>query len=385
MEVYSIFFIGRFINKERGSNMKIGTITFFRKNYGAILQAYALQTVLESFGHSVEIIDYADAAHQTGPMFTSWMNLKGAILNLFTVLRYRLFVQRKQRIAEFQKKNMHVSSKKYFSSSELEKNLQEYDTFICGSDQIWSPSTDSDRNRANFLGFIKQGQAYKVSYAPSFGVSSIPQSYQQEIQPWINDIPNLSVREETGRAIIEKITGGQAIIVLDPTLLQEKGEWDRVAKQPKHKTPYILVYSTSQRGLFPKLVKHIKKTTRLPVVVLSLHSLNLIPKADHVIYNAGPGEFVGLFANATCVCTNSFHGTAFSIIYRKPFWSVPHNATNSRMADLLSRLELSNRQVSSPEQFPESPLEIDYSSPASLLNRHRRESINFLKSSLKCS
>ncbi len=364
--------------------MKIGIITFFHDNYGAILQAHAMQTVLESLGHSSEIIDYDDASNSRESLFNSWISAKAVILNIFKVLRYRLFLKRKQLIAEFHKQNLNVSVKRYFSSNELERSISEYDAFICGSDQIWRPTNDHDRNRTYYLGFVKEDRVIKISYAPSFGVSSIPQSYRHEIRPWIKDIPNLSVREETGRSIIEQVAGRQAKVVLDPTLLLESGQWDRVAKPPKLEAPYILVYSTSQRGLFPKLVKHIKKTTRIPVVVLSLSSLNLIPMADHVIYNAGPAEFVGLFANATCVCTNSFHGTAFSIIYRKPFWSVPHNATNSRIADLLRRIELSNRQVSSPEQFPESPLAIDYGEPSSLLNRHRKESMDFLKSSVQC-
>jgi hypothetical protein len=363
--------------------MKIATLTFFRQNYGAILQAYALQVVLESLGHSPEIIDYEEVHHRNESLFGSWKNVKELIYNLFTVLRYRLFLERRQLFLEFREKNMHVSLNKYFISSELEKDQSKYDAFICGSDQVWYPRSNADRNRMYYLGFIKQDQAVKISYAPSFGASSVPQRYHQEIETWIKDIPNLSVREETGRKIVEQVAGRQATVVLDPTLLLERTHWDNIAKPPSFKAPYILVYSTSQRGLFPELVKHIKRTTHLPVVVLSLYSLNLIPKADHVIYNAGPKEFVGLFAHAACVCTNSFHGTAFSIIYRKPFWSVPHNATNSRMADLLSRVELSSRQVSSPELFPVDPLKIDYTGPALLLNQHREKSIDFLKSALK--
>lgn len=366
--------------------MKIATLTFFRwNNYGAILQAYALQVVLKSLGHSSEIIDYDEVPHRKESLFGSWKNVKDLIYNLFTVLRYRSFLERKQRVEEFRKKNMHVSVDKYFTSSELEKDQFKYDAFICGSDQVWCPRSNADRNRLYYLGFIKQDQVVKISYAPSFGISSVPQRYHREIESWIKDIPNLSVREETGRKIVKQIAGRQATVVLDPTLLLERTHWDTIAKPPNFKTPYILVYSTSQRGLFPKLVTHIKKTTHLPVVVISLYSQNLIPKADHVIYNAGPREFLGLFAQAACVCTNSFHGTAFSIIYRKPFWSVPHNATNSRMADLLSRVELSSRQVSSPELFPMAPLEIDYTGPALLLDQHRGKSIDFLKSALQCS
>jgi hypothetical protein len=340
--------------------MKIGTITIFKKNYGAILQAYALQATLESFGHTAEVIDYEAAPRRTEGLFTSWNGAKHIIIGISGILRRKLLIERKRRIAEFYKQHMNISVKKYFSSDDLKGSLSEYDAFICGSDQVWHHISDHDRNRAYYLGFVKQDQAIKISYAPSFGVSSVPQSCQHEIRPWINDIPNLSIREETGRDIIEQVTGRQARVVLDPTLLLEKGQWDRVATSPTFKTPYLLVYSTSQRGLFSKLVKYTRKTTRLPVVVLSLTALNLIPWADRVIYNAGPREFIGLFANATCVCTNSFHGTALSIIYRKPFWSVPHNTTNSRIADLLRRIELSNRQLSASDQFPESPLEIDY-------------------------
>lgn len=360
-------------------SMKTGTITFFRKNYGAVLQAYALQTVLKSLGHTNEIMDYEDNFLSGNALFSKWTDVKEVILNFFTLLRYKSFVKRKKRMLTFQKENMKVSSKRYLSSRDFEKNVSEYDAFICGSDQIWGAKADNDRNRIYFLGFIEQDQAIKISYGPSFGVSTIPKQHSQIVKPWINDIRNLSVREKTGKEIIEQVTGRQANIVLDPTLLLESKIWDSVAKQPSIKEPYILVYSTSQRGLFPKLVKHIKKKTRLPVVVLSLYSLNLIPGADHVIYDAGPKEFIGLFANASCVCTNSFHGTAFSIIYRKPFWSVPHNTTNSRMADLLNRIELSCRQVANQGDFPELPLEIDYSGPVSKIKQYKKESIDFLQ------
>jgi hypothetical protein len=365
--------------------MKIGTITFFRLNYGAVLQAYALQSVLESLGHSAVIINYGTASYRAIDMFNTWMNGKEFILNIFKILRYRQFIRRLRRFTTFETQNMNVSLTKYISSGEIERDLSEYDAFVCGSDQVWRPRKENDVDRAYFLGFVKQTQAIKASYAPSFGVFSIPEKGQQEIKSWINDITNLSVREDTGKAIIEQVTGRQASVVLDPTLLLEKSQWDRVAMPTIIDTPYILVYSTSQRGLFSELVKHVKKATGLPVVVLSLYSLNVIPTADRVIYDAGPSEFLSLFSNAACVCTNSFHGTAFSIIYRKPFWSVPHNATNSRIADLLSRLKLSNRQLSEQRMFPESPLEIDYSEPASVLHQRKGCSIEFLRNAFHCS
>ena len=124
--------------------------------------------------------------------------------------------------------------------------------------------------------------------------------------------------------------------------------------------------------------------TGLPVVVLALHALNLVPEADRVVYDAGPQEFIGLFAEAACVCTNSFHGTAFSLIFRRPFWGVSHNTANSRIAGLLHRIALSARQLCVMDDFPKAPLEIDYGTPALLLDQERQQSIDFLRAALKC-
>lgn len=366
-----------------GIIMKVGTITHFRSNYGAILQAYALQVALQNLGHDPELIDF-DITLESG---TKWLDLKLRarqwVIKLFDFFRYRQFRMRNKRIATFKRDNLKISEERYNTFHELAQSSNSYDAFICGSDQVWHPQLTGDSQRASFLSFVKPEQARSISYAPSFGVSSISNLYMEKIRPWVNKIDNLSVREETGKGILWQTTGRKAVIVLDPTLLLEKKQWDRISAPADIGTEYILVYSTSQRGLFPELVRHVKRNTNLPVVVLSLTALNLIPLADRVIYDAGPSEFVGLFANASCVCTNSFHGTAFSIIFRKPFWTVPHNTTNSRMADLLQRIQLSDRQVNAPDRFPAAPLAIDFSKASTLLTREKRNSLAFLKVALQ--
>lgn len=363
--------------------MNVGILTFCRINYGAILQSLALQTIIKSLGHQVEIIDYESTIKGTAGKFAP-NRYREAILLIFKLIHYGQFRIRKERITDFKTQYISFSREHFKSSLELENAVSKYDVFICGSDQVWRPSTNSDQNRTYFLGFVSQKDAIKISYAPSFGVSILPKSHKDEVRLWLNDISNLSVREQTGQAIIKEMTGRNAEIVLDPTLLLKKEHWQRYLTDSKIKitNPYILVYSTSQRGLIRELVKFLKKRLNLPVVVLSLTSLNLIPRADRVVYDAGISEFIQLFSNATCVCTNSFHGTAFSIIFKKPFWTVPHNLTNSRIADLLSRIGLSDRQIKNHETFPESPLEIDYRTPEKLLDHARQLSISFLKSAL---
>ena len=363
--------------------MKVGILTFHRSNnYGAVLQTYALQTVLDQLGITSQIIDYVRPGKKES-VFSPWWGFKNCIINGFTLLHYAKVRRCNVRFQEFRKIFFRISPKSYYSCDELEKALPEGDAFICGSDQIWRPVFDDNQLRVYYLDFVNAKEVKKIAYAPSFGISTVSEEFKQFIRPLINDIPYLSVREKTGQQIISQATEREAQIVLDPSLLLPSEDWSRIALPPRVDPPFILVYSTSQRRNFCDLVRHVKKTTGLPVVVISVSALNLIPEADHVIFDASPQEFVGLFANSTCVCTNSFHGTAFSLINRCPFWTTPHRVANTRLADLLNKIGLSDRQVDDAEKFPDAPLEIDYSKAEKPLDEARSNSISFLKNALQ--
>ena len=363
--------------------MKVGILTFHRSNnYGAMLQAYALQTVLRKLHIAPTFIDYSRSSTDVS-IFAPWSTWKNVIINCFALLMYPKSRRRIQRFQSFRNELCHISAESYDSCNSLKSIVDKYDAFVCGSDQIWRDIDNYDRTKVYFLAFANKANA-KIAYAPSFGVSSISDSFKQIIKPFIDDIQHLSVREETGKRIISKTTGRKAEVVLDPTLLLNRTEWLGIAAPLRMKKPYILVYCLSQKRDFCNLVRHIKSKAGLPVVVISASALSLIPEADHIIYDASPEEFVGLFANASCVCTNSFHGTAFSIINRRPFWTTPHNVANSRIADLLQKLELSEHQVAGENKLPESPLEIDYSKAEIMLDKAKKKSINFLKDALSC-
>jgi hypothetical protein len=172
---------------------------------------------------------------------------------------------------------------------------------------------------------------------------------------------------------------------LDPVFLRSAERWQGLAAEGKEfedDRPFLLVYCTSHKAPLPRLVKHVKKTTGLPVVTLSLTALDLIPQSDTTIYDAGPLQFLSLLSRATCVLTNSFHATAFSIIFRRPFWTVRHRATNARMADLLGRIGLQERQVLETSEMPDAPLDIDYSGVQAGLSREIAVSVEFLRRSL---
>jgi len=362
--------------------MRIAMLTpHCARNYGGVLQAYALQTVLGQLGHEPTIVNLVPKSRRSRSVLPSpWWGWKRCILNTLTLLRYSQSKRRLQHFAEFSNNFFHLTSKEYHIFDEIQESLPRFDAYVCGSDQLWRPGMHSlDTIRAYCLDFVKQKDAKKIAYAPSFGISSLPEPFKKIISPLINDIPYLSVREKTGQTIIRELTGRDAQIVLDPSLLLRADDWSCIAEPPRFKPPYILAYCQSQRRNFYELVHSIKKRLNLPVVVISLVPFNRIPGADHVIYDASIQEYVGLIADASCVCTNSFHGVAFSLVYKRPFWTVPHESANSRLADLLDRIGLSDRQVTTPERFPSEPLAIDYSKAGNLLDETRSESIDFLK------
>ena len=364
--------------------MKLGIITLHRSmNYGAVLQAYALQEVLERLGTEPTIIDYVRNYNYTGSsIFAPWSTYKNIIINCFALLRYKKAKNKINRFKEFYNEFYRLSTDRFYSCDDLTKIARDYDAFICGSDQIWRPSDNNDQTRAYYLDFAGKAEAKKIAYAPSFGLSTVPDGFRRIIRPFINNFQYLSTREETGKRIILETTGRIANVVLDPTMLLNSEQWLKIAVPPVIKTAYILVYAISQKRDICNLVKHVKNKTALPIVVISPTALNLVPNTDYVIYDASPREYVRLFANASCVCTNSFHGMAFSIINRLPFWTTPHRVANSRLTDLLQRIKLSDRQVHCTEEFPDNPLDINYSDAELILNKARDESISFLEESL---
>ncbi len=360
--------------------MRAGILTFLAHSYGAVLQAYALQVTLKRMGVEPQGVDYCPAQWQAGQTaFFPWSSLHHVVLNSFVAMRFRQVKRRMSRFEAFKQAHLRLTERRYWSREELTENLPNYDAFICGSDQIWRPSQAMDA--VFFLDFVNDPNARRIAYAPSFGVSSVPAEKREEVARLVKAISFLSVREDMGRAIIQELTGRDAEIVLDPSLLLTAEDWSKIALQPRVEPPYILVYCLEQRRLFFDLVRHVKRLTGLPVVVIASHAGNLI-RADHVVFDAGPEEFVGLFAHAACVCTNSFHGTAFSVIHERPVWTTPHSLANSRLSSLLKLLGLLDRQITHIGNPPENPLDSDYGEAGGLLAQQREKSIEFLRNAL---
>lgn len=378
--------------------MKIGIITIVRvANYGAELQAYATQKVLEKLGYQSEIIDYLfyknkfhKATKNSKPVFS--MSIKKRLSEwLFPkITKFKsLFKNNNNCIRETNFTNFHIKntnfSQEYRSYDDLLNAELDYDVYLVGSDQVWNPGIYSSLN-PYFLKFAPQGKK-KISYGSSLGVSSLPEYTINYYKKSWEQFDYISVREENAVEIIKKISGKEATWVLDPTLLLNKNDWQSIAQKAgniPHK--YIILYELTPCIYLKKLAQHIAHIKQCKIVRITKDS-NKIEKDNEIInaVDAGPSEFLDLFNNTEFVVTNSFHGCAFSINMNKPFFVVApaRKNNNSRQQSLLNLFEIQERQLLENSPLPtEDSLEMDFSKVNSILETQREKSINYLKQAI---
>lgn len=373
---------------------KIGIITIHRiYNYGSVLQAYALQVTISKLGFAVEIIDYLypnnfHRKHSADKNLNTYTeDFKGKLCRLFFKAIFILQLLKQHRnISKFIKHYLNLSFNQFRSPSELENNLQLYDVYVTGSDQIWNPRyTNGDTSF--FFGFLSNVK--KVAYSSSFGLSDIPEQYKEKYGEYLRDFSHISVREKSGIHIVRDLSGKEAKLVLDPTLLLSPSVWNEIALPPKYKCKYILCYFLNYTfNAFPyvdDLAEFISKETGFPLIHVARPPQKLINKNSFFKVDASPGEFLGLVANAELVLTTSFHGTAFAINYNKPVYAVVQNrmAKDSRLIDLMQAVGLSSRILYMEDAFPRK--EDLFEMPSFVvkrLNLLREDSLNYLSTSL---
>ncbi|MCC8136460.1 MAG: polysaccharide pyruvyl transferase family protein [Clostridiales bacterium] len=326
--------INRDIKTDR--KKKAGMLTFhFANNFGAALQTYALQYTLGTLPDlDVEIIDYrhwfirfTDFAR----FFPIDKNPKGILSGLKT------FPGRVRRIRKFQEfyENYYKLSERCGTSRKLKK-LPPYDYYICGSDQIWNDTVTLGFSPVYFLQFAPE-EAAKISYAPSFGSDISDEKKLDRIAEFLKGFQAISVREKAkmNETLAQKL-GREPEILVDPTFLPEREHWEKLAgDEPIIKQKYILVYMMQNNEKLYQYARQAKELLGFPVVAISRYGYKANGIIDKVIVDAGPVEFLNLIRHAEFVCTNSFHGLAFSIIFEKKFFEFPSDRFSSRSSNLL--------------------------------------------------
>lgn len=322
-------------------------------NYGASLQAYALQQYLISQGLESELINY-QPEYLRRKYDYKWVNPESA-MSRFRVTRvaYRILkylqrqttMGRKKAFDKFHKEYL-KQTKRYLTHEELAKEPPLADIYIVGSDQIWNTFYETGRDGAFYLDFVKTG--IKASYSASFSYTEISNEWKERIAWWLKDFKKLAVREYHGVDILKDLDF-EGDWVLDPVFLLPIERWKEIMTPVENKEPYLLVYDFENNKEIERFCKEYAKKKGLKI-----YSINdTYPRlyANKNFSSAGPREFVSLIYNCDAFVSNSFHGTAFSIIFGKPVFVFNRNRhkVNSRMESLTKMFGLEDCIV--PEGF----------------------------------
>lgn len=372
--------------------MKIGGLTWWRNNYGSILQAYALQQELNSIPEvSYEIIN------QFGKKILSFDNLidklqtigvRKTFLRVFWKFCFPKLKNRSVKIQNFTDENLIVSSNQYSEGTISDANA-EYDAFVCGSDQIWNP-TLTDIDSMYWLDFTDENKI-KFSYAPSIGVTKVSEKEKQEIKKHLSTFKAVSCREESGTDFINQIMGEQVCqTVLDPTLMVDRKIWDKICPSNRYDFPYIFVYMLRGTKQQRKAVERFAKKNNLKIVTMPFMESEYtvwydLKFGDIKVWDAAPDEFISLIRNAKYVFTDSFHSSVFSILYHVPFFTFPKvgKAQMSRITGLQSLVEIDSRMVTTDMEIEKVyNQQIDWDRVDEILSEKRQESKQYIRKAI---
>lgn len=350
--------------------IKIGTITFhWATNYGAVLQAFALQQFLDIQGYQTEIINYV-------PSRVKYIQILSDLKNF----RFNNLLK-EYKINTFRKRNLRLSNSVYHTNNSLVINCHEYDMYICGSDQIWNESfvltSEEKPNLSYYLNFVKSDKR-RISYATSFGKEKLSKEVIDLVRPELDKFSNISIRENTGKNILEDM-GSAAVLVVDPTILLEKESYERIFENRNIAKKY---------QLFSYILHENQKTAN---AINDYVFNNYFNKSTDKKYNKEPinvHEWLYNIKNSRFVLTNSFHGVVFALIFNKPFIAIPveDSKMNDRINTLLSSIGMKNRSI---DKYNENTIDqlmnetIKWDEVNSKIENLRKVSIEFLEKAIR--
>ena len=360
---------------------KVLTITFHRaNNYGAMLQTYALQKVLEK-KYETKIIDYyCDDVFKNYALLQSPKSIKAFLISLiklpFYYCRYKNFLQFREQLK---------FTKKYKNINELKEAPPLANAYIVGSDQVWNPVLTKGFNEAYFLHFGEK-KAKKIAYAASCGKAEFVSENKDEFKKNISDFSAISVREKNIEQPIQNIFSKKVFTLLDPSLLLKKEEWLKL-RIPKRiiKEKFIFAYSVGNANdLYYEVVNELARRTGYLIVFFERTDKE---KRFHFkkksCYSCGPSQFISLMEDAEFVITTSFHGLALSTVLNKKIF-ITLSTYPDRLLTLVNNFGLQNRIISDINKLEDVfNQEIDWNRVNKKLESARKSSLKWLFDSIE--
>ncbi|MBE5953793.1 MAG: polysaccharide pyruvyl transferase family protein [Lachnospiraceae bacterium] len=368
---------------------KICTVTYFNvgTNYGQTLQAYALQRALNCMKYDTVLLNYFSVmgSYKFKKLFFLNRYADAGLKGFVKQLKFDLFIMKHIRL-----------TKQCFTLGDIRERLDQLniDTLVCGSDQIWNPE---GMDSVYFLEYgVKKDSRKKIAYAASMCSKSVMEKYKSKhsvMKHLIDNVDFVSMREKSGAEIVEKLTGRRVETVLDPTLLVTNKHWRKIATNPHIKGKYMVCFFYGEVKEYASTINRIAKEAGIrKIISIQTNEKNYNCKDWEIKKNLGPDEFVGYLSQAEVVCTDSFHGTAFSINLNKNLYAFERAekkssgnfavSNGSRITDLLNTLQLSSRWVTL-NSVPDDYEEIDYKDVNIILNAERKKSIDYLRKALE--
>ncbi len=351
-----------------------------------MLQAYGLQKYLISQGYEPEIINYAPDIYfeELSLLYigdNKWQ--KNVILKfIYIISKFPSRIKRFFNFKKFRDNYLRINHHRYLSYEELIQDCPIYDEYICGSDQIWNTRGLRGWNPTFYLCFVKDKDK-RHSYAASMSLDiPISQDVINRVFPMINDLKDVAVRERQTINEIQPYITSHVIATLDPVYLLSQREWGILADSSRNENKdFILIYPMGDMHHVLDNAKKLSNETKLPIYCISASSRKIPGVAKR--FDCSIPKFVNLFREAKYVITNSFHGTSFSIIFRKNFWSCEVSNNNHRITDLLKRFNLSSRYVPINEKLNCNILNIDYTQSEQMIETEINLSKKYLGTILR--
>lgn len=369
--------------------MKIALISFHNAaNFGAALQAYALQYALERMGHDSEYINYVNNTRrrQYSMFFQFWDALKKRqfVPAIKFLIGAPFLFLRKRRFAKFYEHYLHVTKRVYRNSEETVMLNPCYDRFIVGSDQVWNPINNGN-DTAFLLDFVEDWRK-KISYSSSFGLSELDEVTSTKYRKCFESFYALSVREEIGQRIVSRLIGKTPELVLDPVMLLTGEEWRKLSECLKsNEDEYVFAYTNREQQVssflktgYSMVGKKLYKLSRYT------RPVDFVNPSVRIKYWMSPVEFVNVISRAELVVSASFHCIAMAILLNKPFVAIltGNYGKDERLNNILKMFRLEDRALTDKMTEKDILSPIDWTFVNKEISSRREQSLKYLKDAI---
>lgn len=359
--------------------MKVAIMSFpGSPSHGASLQMYALYKTIQRMGHESVILNYMPAKLYQQYQGVGKENVKSRITKNISRM---LMPSSAKAFQAFERNLQKIPEEVLTDPAKLAAVTEDCDRIIVGSDQVWNMDI-TYHDYSFFLDFC-QDKLKKVAYAPSFGNDTVYEDERERIAKLLSEFSFLSAREKKGCEVISELTGRKAPMVCDPTFLVRKEEWKKIAKKPEGHLPYVLYYTVKPSPKLYQKALQFAKAHNLKVIKIGGRLRDYFDPKKPAVFGVGPAEFLGLIDHADYVFTNSFHGTALSIILQKNFYVEYSSNTNVRLINLIEAAHLRECVVDQTDDDVKNMVEINYNEVERLLQPLITESMNYIERFLK--